>query len=307
MEFRVDDTCGSASGDLCLPGQRSLGSDHPIPLVQDPSTCLGWLKWLSLPERRKVLKTLQERGPTSRRELTQGGIELDIATTQAAVRCGVLRMHEEKIDFQFATTKMPPEGKPWTTRPPRFWLTRTYEPLRCVQGSEEYLGEGKERSAMKLLAEMAEDGREVVPQKRKEHLKLNLLYEPAAVVPRIEKVGPGSLPSVWVNRRRLVYAIQEGYERAAVAIYLEEELTRGSEKASKDWRTEVLERLARTKVDRYLMAREQELKRRLTDNEPREYGLGTDAIMSLAKVELERDKLVEERKHFERFLEILME
>ncbi len=306
MEAVIDSSLADVHDDLCLPSASALGRDHPVPLMQDPSTCLGWFNCLSDRRWREALRTLQERGPLSRRELARYGAGIDLPTAQAGIRCGVLRLRQEKLDFPFSRMKIPPGGKPWTARPPRFWMSRSYEPLRCIDGFEEYLRKPERISPMKLLQEMVEDGRRVLPTKRRKHLKLNFLYEASAVVPRIEEVGPGTIPSVWENRRGLVYSVREGYERAATTLSLQEELAVGLEERGNS-RGESLEQLARRKLDRYFKAKEKELMKRLGKDRVSAYSLGADALLSVASAELKRDKLMEERKHFERFLEVLAE
>lgn len=288
--------------DVCLPRGSSLGTDHPVPRFEDPSTFFGWYLCLARPAWREALRLLQERGTRSRRDLGQEGAPLAEEEVEGAVRCGVLRLEEGRLGFPFAGTELPPGGRGWTARPPVAWLSRSLEPLGCVEEAEAYLAEGGERSPMELLRAMAEDGRRVRPRWRRPHLTVNLLYRPSGVLPRIETLGPGSLPSIWENRKGVVHAVREGFPRAAVALRLREELA-GTETGS--WRDDALDELASHRVRRYLEAREAAVTARLGEGRPSEYGLGSGAIASLAEVELERDKLAAERKHFERFLEVL--
>jgi hypothetical protein len=292
-------------GDVCLPPARALSEEHPIPLIQDPAAFLGWFDWLSDPKRREILRIIEADGPIPRRELSQRGLRMDLRDVQAGIRCGVLRHREGKLEFQFCRTRIPPEGKGWTARPPMFWMTRSYEPLRCLQGAEEYLNRAEGKSPMGLLMEMVEDRRKVIPSRRRRGLRINLLYEPTTLVPRIEELGPGTMPGVWENRRGLVKVAEGGYERALAVMELEEELTMEVPEGPRDRRDAALRKFIQRRLEAYFRRREEELMRRFKEGKVKEYGLGPGAIMSLASVELERERLLEERKYFERFLEVL--
>jgi hypothetical protein len=290
--------------DVSVPPARSLTKEHPIPIVRDPSTFLGWFEWLSDPHRRDVIRALQDSGPLTRKELSEKGVRVDLPLLRGGVRTGVLRIRSDRMDFQFRGMRIPPKGRPWTARPPMFWLSRSFEPLRCIQGAEAYLRDPAGQSPMSLLQEMSEDGRKVVPSRRRRGLSVNLLYEPTALLPRIENLGPGAMPGVWWNRGRMISVVDEGYERATAALYLEEELRMTSEKRT-EWRATALRSLARRRLEAYFEDRERELRKRFQEGERAGYGLGPGAIMSVASVELERERLQEERKHFERFMEVI--
>ncbi len=290
---------------LCLPGNCQVGKDHPIPLIRDPSAFLGWFQWLSDKDRRDLLAQIQERGPLPEEDLLKV-TAIDKASILAGLRCGVLKSREGGLDFQFSAARIPPDGQPWTEKPPRFWLSRSYEPLQCVENFEGYLGAGPARSPMQLLGKAVEDGKRVLPAKRRDHLRLNLLYHSTAHVPRIEDLGPETIPTAWENRRGLVYPVTEGYERALAMYYLHDELQPEGENA-KDWRREALRKLAHRKLERYFQAKEEELLSRRRVEKESTYGLGPNAILSVASSELEREGLVAERKYFEKFLELLAE
>lgn len=290
--------------DLAVPAASALGRGHPVPLLRDPTAFLGWLEWLSDPRKRAALQALQDPGPLTRKELTERGAEVDLPAVRAALRTGVLRLREGRLDFPFARLALREDGSTWTARPPRVWLTPTYEPLWCVQDAEPYLEAADEKSPVALLREMAEDGRKVIPSWRRSHLTTNLLYEPSAVLPPIEEIGPATLPTVWENRRGWVYPTEGGHERASAAAVLEAEL-QGDQPASPELAPDALARLARRKVEAYFRERERDLIRRFQEVRRRDYGLGPDAILSLASEELERGRLQEERNHFEAFLELL--
>ncbi|MFQ5552885.1 MAG: hypothetical protein ACE5EW_04120, partial [Thermoplasmata archaeon] len=295
---------GVPDGDISLPPRKALGTGHPIPRFRDPSAPLGWFQWLSDPRRREVLRTIQERGPLPRRAFvgTNGGVSME--TVWAGLRFGVLRLQGEALDFPFAKTRLP-DGDLWTARPPRFWFTRSYEPLRCLQRWEDYADGERGTSPMKALSEMVEDGRKVFPRRRKRHLSLNVLYEASATIPSLQEVGPASLPSVWENRRGWVYAVEGGARRADAALALKQELELEVLPDGEDLTPEALTRLAERRVGAYLRRREEELTQRYQGGQPGGFGLGADAILSLASEELERGRILEERKYFEAFLEAL--
>ncbi len=304
-EILIDSSPCNVWEDICLPTSCTPGRDHPIPRLHDPSTCLGWFRWLSDPRRREILMTLQGDGPLSRKELLQRGTESDLRTTLEGIRFGVLRLREDRLDFQFSRTRIPPADEPWTCKPPRFWMTRSYEPLRCIEGSQEYLEGSAGTTPRRLLEEMAEDGKRVRPHRRKGHLIVNLLYAASGVVPRIEEVGPGSTSSVWENERGMVYPLTEGYKRAASVLHLREELALDPEVSGLVDTDESLMELVRRRIDRYLRAREEEVMKVMEKEEVSEYSLGTDALLSVASSALKREKLLEERRYFEKFLELL--
>lgn len=291
--------------DLVLPASTTLGKEHPIPSLQDPSTCLAWFDWLSDGRKRKLLQALQEHGPMSPRELADFGVRDDSAALHRAIRQGVLRQRKEKLEFQFAATRLPPNGTVWTARPPRFWLTRSLEPLRCIHGCEEYLKEEEGKTPIQLLEEMSSDGRKVVLARRRHHLTLNMLYEPSALIPRLEDVGPGSISALWENRRGIVHPIREGYERASMALSIQEEMELVDQNRMTSLRDTAVETIARNRMERYLKARERELLTGETVEAGSGYSLGTTALLSVANLELVREKLRKERMYFEKFLEVL--
>ncbi|MDX1534223.1 MAG: hypothetical protein R3291_01210, partial [Thermoplasmata archaeon] len=270
----------------------------------DPSAPLAWFHWLSDPRRRDILRTIQESGPVGRRDLggTNGGLSME--TAWAGLRAGVLRMRGEAMDFPFAQTRLP-GGEVWTARPPRFWFTPSYEPLRCMQLWKDYVNGQPRASPMKALREMVEDGRKVLPRRRRRHLALNVLYEASATIPALQEVGPASLPSVWENRRGWVYPVEEGATRAEAALALKRELELEVLPGGEDLTPTALTRLAERRVGAYLRRREQELNQRHQTGQAGGFGLGADAILSLASEELERGRILEERKYFEAFLEAL--
>ncbi len=300
-EIKLDEGRGAPDGEIALPTRKTLGTGHPIPRFRDPSAPLAWFHWLSDPRRREILRTIQDSGPLSRRELagTNGGLSMD--TAWAGLRAGVLRLRGDLMDFPFAQTRLP-GGEVWTARPPRFWFTRSYEPLRCLQRWKDYV-EGV--APMKALHEMVEDGRKVLPRRRRRHLALNVLYEASATIPSLREVGPASLPSVWENRRGWVYPVEEGARRAETALALKRELELEALPGGEDLTPAALTRLAERRVGAYLRRREQELTRRYQGGQKGGFGLGADAILSLASEELERGRILEERRYFEAFLEAL--
>ena len=300
-EIKLDEGRGAPDGEIALPTRKTLGTGHPIPRFRDPSAPLAWFHWLSDPRRREILRTIQDSGPLSRRELagTNGGLSMD--TAWAGLRAGVLRLRGDLMDFPFAQTRLP-GGEVWTARPPRFWFTRSYEPLRCLQRWKDYV-EGA--TPMKALHEMVEDGRKVLPRRRRRHLALNVLYEASATIPSLREVGPASLPSVWENRRGWVYPVEEGARRAETALALKRELELEALPGGEDLTPAALTRLAERRVGAYLRRREQELTRRYQGGQKGGFGLGADAILSLASEELERGRILEERRYFEAFLEAL--
>ncbi len=300
-EIKLDEGRGAPDGEIALPSRKTLGTGHPIPRFRDPSAPLAWFHWLSDPRRREILRTIQESGPLSRRELAgmNGGLSMD--TAWAGLRAGVLRLRGDLMDFPFAQTRLP-GGEVWTARPPRFWFTRSYEPLRCLQRWKDYV-EGV--APMKALHEMVEDGRKVLPRRRRRHLALNVLYEASATIPSLREVGPASLPSVWENRRGWVYPVEEGARRAETALALKRELELEALPGGEDLTPAALTRLAERRVGAYLRRRERELTQRDQGGQKGGFGLGADAILSLASEELERGRILEERKYFEAFLEAL--
>ncbi|MEE9163581.1 MAG: hypothetical protein V3U17_02140, partial [Thermoplasmata archaeon] len=115
-EIKLDEGRGAPVGEIALPSRKTLGTGHPIPRFRDPSAPLAWFHWLSDPRRREILRTIQDSGPLSRRELagTNGGLSMD--TAWAGLRAGVLRLRGDLIDFPFAQTRLP-GGVVWTARP----------------------------------------------------------------------------------------------------------------------------------------------------------------------------------------------
>ncbi len=305
-QITLDEGGGAPDGEIALPSRKTLGTGHPIPHFRDPSAPLAWFHWLSDPRRREVLRAIQESGPLSRRELAGRNGGLAMETAWSGLRCGVLRLHGDAFDFPFSRTPLP-GGAVWTARPPRFWFTRSYEVLRCLQRWKDYVGGENGTTPMQALHEMVEDGRKVLPRHRRRHLALNVLYEASATVPSLQEVGPASLPSVWENRRGWVYPVEEGARRAEIAFALKRELGLEAMPDGEDLTPAALTRLAERRIGAYLRRREQELTQRYRRGQKGGFGLGADAILSLASEELERGRVLEERKYFEVFLEALQD
>lgn len=292
-------------GETALPLGAALGRHHPIPHFRDPSTCLSWFHWARDVARRRVLRVLQEAGGVRPAELREAA-DVDHTVLVEGIQSGVLRSQEGRLTFPFAEATIPPGGGRWTADPPTFLLTRSEEPLQCLEGG---LGNGpnaRERSPMAQLSDALEAGRAVLPERRLDHLRLNILYRPTALVPRIDELSPESLPSVWENRRGRYFEVTGGYDRAVAIQYLMGELEAATEEV-KTWRREALHDLARRKLDAYFRNREAALLQRIRRETDGGYGLGPDAIQSVAHAELQREGLMAERKYFEKFLEVLAE
>ncbi len=302
---QVESGIEEVEGDVYLPSGCHLSRDHPIPLLRDPSAMLGWFQWLSDDKRGNLLTKIRDEGAQTEEELMMA-TKLDSSAIRAGLRCGVLRSREGKLDFQFSGANIPPDGQSWTAKPPKFWLSRSLEPLFCVEGIEGRVRAEPALSPTQLLMWASDNGKRVVPSKRRDHLRLNLVYHPTAVIPRIEDLGPETVPTAWENRRGMVHPVTEGYERALAICYLYDELHPEGEEGQ-DLRREALRRLATRKMERYFRAKEQELMSRIGRDPESTYGLGPHAIMSVASTELQREGLVTERKYFEKFLELLAE
>ena len=185
----LDRTFAHTPGQAVLPAWGTA-ADHtilPVPFIDSPKTFVLWLSWLITPTRRKVLSYIGRHGEVTRPQLrTDLGFWADRVVSKEGLPSGVLEKADGKIryqfsDFSFSKLKVkkeeePDKRKPWTTYPPSFWMTRSYEPLRCIMGASKYLGDSKPNATPAMvLEEMAKEELTVVEKNRKEFLEINFL------------------------------------------------------------------------------------------------------------------------------------
>jgi hypothetical protein len=227
----LDRSYSHTPGQAVLPGWGTA-ADHtilPVPYIDTPKSLVLWLSWLITPTRRQVLGHIAASGATTRPKLrSELGFWADRIVAKEGLPSGVLERDKDRIRYQFSTfsfsklkTKREDESKKksWTAFPPSFWLTRTYEPLRCIVGASRYLGDKKpENTPAVILEELEKENPTIVEKNRREFLEISFLErmsfyavyhssgDPAvrisadSLVPEKVTYNAPEHPLVWISR-----------------------------------------------------------------------------------------------------------
>jgi hypothetical protein len=157
------------------------------------------------------------------------GFWADRLAVYEGVATSILSLDADKnISFQFASVNLPEHHGSsrtmrWIERPPSFMLSRSYEPLTCIQGGSMAAEELKSRrmSPMIGLAELESQGKEIVPHKRRRTIGSNFLqmahmYGVFDMIPKFRNISSSILkpvpdrvilnnaisPFIWINETR---------------------------------------------------------------------------------------------------------
>jgi hypothetical protein len=157
------------------------------------------------------------------------GFWADRLAVYEGVATSILSLDADKnLSFQFASVNLPEHRESsrtmrWIERPPSFMLSRSYEPLTCIQGGSMAAEELKSRrtSPMIGLAELEYQGKEIVPHKRRRTIGSNFLqmahmYGVFDLVPKFRNISSSTLkpvpdrvvlnnaisPFIWINETR---------------------------------------------------------------------------------------------------------
>jgi hypothetical protein len=330
----LDRTYSHTPGQAVLPAWGTA-ADHtvlPVPFIDTPKTFVLWLSWLITPTRRQVLSHIATSGATTRPKLrSELGFWADRIVAKEGLPSGVLEKDKEQIRYQFSTfsfsklkTKREDEGKKksWTAFPPSFWLTRTYEPLRCVMGASRYLGDRKpESTPAAILEELAKENPTIVEKNRREFLEVNFLERmsfyaiyhssgDAAVRISADSLVPEKViynapehPLVWISRTDEEHAGARLDFKHEAALML---MARKSREDQIAYLEKMLKDLADERIGRIMEEHERRLEKDLTNLRAQSFGLGTESITAVAGLELSREEILTEKKYFEKFMDILI-
>jgi hypothetical protein len=228
IEQRVGEILGETA---LLPNTRAASSSEmPIPHIESEKKLALWLSWLTTPIKRDILSLVAQNGGISRPDLRkQLGFWADRLAIYEGVATGILSLDADKnLSFQFASVNLPEHRESsrairWIERPPSFMLSRSYEPLMCIQGGSMALEELKSRRASPMmgLAELESHGKEIVPHKRRRTIGANFLqmahmYGVFDTIPKFRNIRSSTLksipdrvvlnnaisPFIWINETR---------------------------------------------------------------------------------------------------------
>jgi hypothetical protein len=232
MDITVDQRVGEILGETALlPNTRAASSSEmPIPHIESEKKLILWLSWLTTPIRRDILSLIAQNGRVSRPDLRrQLGFWADRLAVYEGVATSILSLDADKnMSFQFASTNISGNLESsktvrWIERPPCFMLSRSYEPLTCIQGGNVSVEELKSRrtSPMIGLRELENREREIIPHKRRRTIGSNFLqmaslYGVFDTIPKFRNISSSILkpipdrvvlnnatsPFIWINETR---------------------------------------------------------------------------------------------------------
>ncbi|MCU0860604.1 MAG: hypothetical protein MUE55_08485, partial [Thermoplasmata archaeon] len=331
----LDRTFAHTPGQAVLPAWGTA-ADHtilPVPYIDSPKTFVLWLGWLITPTRRKVLSYIGHHGEVTRPQLRKDlGFWADRIVSKEGIPSGVLETADGKIRYQFSNFSFsklkvkkeeePDKRRPWTTYPPSFWMTRSYEPIRCIMGASRYLGDSKPNATpAAILEELAKGEITVVDKNRKEFLEVNFLERmsfyaiyhssgDAAVKISAETLVPEKVtfnspehPMLWIMRT--------DEEHAGARLQFKDEAAKMLlSKKTKEEQVAFLEKmllgLAMERIGKRLEVHEAVLAGNLDKLRMESFGLGAESLGAVAGLENEREEVLREKMYFEKFMNIMI-
>ena len=334
LNVYLDRSYAHAPGQAVLPGWGTA-ADHtilPVPYIDTPKSFIIWLSWLITPTRRQVLHHIGASGSTTRPKLrSELGFWADRIVAKEGLPAGVLERENGQIRYQFSTfafsklkMKKEEEGKrkSWTTFPPTFWLTRSYEPLRCIMGASRYIGDKKpDATPMTILEELDKENPTIVEKNRRDFLEVNFLErmsfyaiyhstgDPAvkisadSLVPEKVTYNAPEHPIVWISKTDEEHAGARLDFRHEAAMMLIGKKTKEDQIAFLE---RMLKDMAMERIGVILEEHEARLGKDLENLRVKSFGLGAESIGAVAGLELEREKLLTEKSYFEKFMSILV-
>lgn len=329
----LDRSFSHTPGQAVLPGWGTA-ADHtilPVPYIDTPKSLVLWLSWLITPTRREILNHLTSKGPVTRPKLRSDlGFWADRIVAKEGIPAGILEREDGGIRYQFSTfsfsklkTKKDDEKKrSWTAFPPSFWLTRSFEPLRCIMGISRYIGDKKPDSTpMSVLEEAIKENPTIVEKNRKEFLEINFLErmsfyaiyhssgDPAikisadSLVPEKVTYNAPEHPLIWISRTDEDHAgARLDFKHEAAKMLLSKK-TREAQIALME---KMLRDLALERMGKVLENQEKKLEKDLASLRARSFGLGTEALTEVAGLEVNREEILIEKRYFEKFMDLLI-
>jgi hypothetical protein len=334
LKVFLDRSFAHAPGQALLPSWGTA-ADHtilPVPFIDTPKSLVMWMSWLTTKTRRQVLNYISKNGSVTRPKLRADlGFWADRIVAKEGLPSGVLEKADGQIRYQFSTfsfskLKVDKEDgakrRSWTVFPPTFWLTRTYEPIRCVTGASRFIGEGKpDATPMTVLEELAKDNPTIVERNRKDFLEVNFLErmsfyavyhsggDPAskisaeALVPEKVTFNSPDHPLVWIS------TTDEEHAGARIDFKHEAAMMLRSKKTLEEqveYLESMLEKLAMDRIGARLEEHERLLAKDLDKLRAESFSLGSGSISAVANLELDRESIQREKEHFEKFMDILL-
>lgn len=320
-------------GEAVLPGWGTAADSTilPVPYIDSPKSFILWLSWLVTPTRRKIMQHIAETGSTTRPRLrNELGFWADRIVAKEGIPVGVLERVDGEIKFQFAGVsfsklkRKEDEGKrkSWISFPPSFWMTRSYEPLRCIAGANKYVGARKpEATPVMVLEELAKESPTVVDKNRRDFLEVNFLERMSfyavyhasgdsaakitadSLIPEKVTYNAPEHPLVWVARTDEEHAAARLDFKQAAATMLQS-------MKSREEQVKLLEHMLQDMAAQRIGKRLEELQRLLEKDLDRlrvqSFGLGAESISAVAGLELQREEIEAEKRYFEKFMETLV-
>ncbi len=330
----LDRSYAHAPGNAVLPGWGTAADQAilPVPYIDTPKTFVLWLSWLITPTRREILHHIGVDGWTSRPKLrSELGFWADRIVAKEGLPSGVLEKENSQIRYQFSTfsfsklkMKKEEEGKrkSWTSFPPTFWLTRTYEPLRCIMGASKYIGDRKpEATPMAVLEELAKENPTIVEKNRREFIEVNFLermsfyaiyhstgdsavrFSAEMLVPEKVTYNAPEHPLLWVAKTDEEHAGARLDFKHEAALML---LGKKSKEEQIQFLEKMLKDIAMERIGGKLDEHERLLEKDLQNLRMESFGLGSESISAVAGLELEREKILQEKFYFEKFMDLLI-
>ncbi len=333
LSVLVDRTLSHTPGQAVLPGWGTAADNTilPVPYIDTPKSLMLWLSWLITPTRREILYNIGSEGPMTRPKLREKlGFWADRIVAKEGLPSGVLEKEGPNIRYQFSTfafsklkiKKEEEKKKSWTAFPPSFWLTRTYEPLKCIMGISRYLGDKKpDATPASILEQVAKENPTIVEKNRKDFLEVNFLERmsfyavyhssgDAAVKISADSLVPEKVtynapehPLVWISKTDEEHAGARLDFKHEAAMMLIAKKTKEDQVA---YLERMLKELAMERIGKTLEEHETKLEKDLANLRAKSFGLGTAALTGVAGLELNREEILSEKRYFEKFMDLLV-
>jgi len=334
LSVSLDRSFSHTPGQAVLPGWGTA-ADHtvlPVPYIDTPKSLVLWMSWLITPTRREVLNHIGSNGFTTRPKLRSDlGFWADRIVAKEGLPSGILEREDGKIRYQFSTfsfsklkTKKEEEGKKksWTAFPPSFWLTRTYEPLKCILGASKMVGDKKpDASPMSVLEELAKDNPTIVEKNRKDFIEISFIErmsfyaiyhssgDPAvkisadSLVPEKVTYNAPEHPLLWIMKTDEEHAGARLDFKHEAALMLKGKKTKEEQI---EFLEKMLKDLAMERIGGVLDDHERKLGKDLEKLRVDSFGLGAESIAAVAGLEQSREDILVEKRFFEKFMNTLV-
>ncbi len=336
LTAHLDRTVTHTPGHAVLPAWGTA-ADHtilPVPYIDSPKSFTLWMSWLITPTRRKILNYINQQGAVTRPKLrTDLGFWADRIVAKEGIPSGVLETIDGKIRYQFSTFSFsklkvkkedePSKRKSWTNFPPSFWMTRSYEPLKCIMGASRYFTDTVKPNAtpVMVLEELQKQNPTIVEKNRKEFLEVNFLERMSFYAiyhssgDAATKISVDSLMPEKVTfnspEHPLLWASKTDEEHASARLDFREEAAKMLQSMrTKEEQINFLENMLRSiameRIGVKLEEHERVLSNDLDKLRMESFGLGSESISAMANLETEREGVASEKMYFEKFMNILI-